>query len=123
MPPLPPPAVVAAPPPERIGDVVVALLIVLIVLVTGLPAACEERPAFIPRFEPLVLDPNTAAEADLQALPGVGRVLAGRIAAEAVRDPYRAPEDLLRVHGVGPKLLARSRPHIRIPAAADETGR
>ncbi len=111
----------ASPPSERIGDVVAALLIVMVVLVTNLPAACEEKGVFIPRFEPLVLDPNTATDADLQTLPGVGRVLAGRIAAERGRAPFLSAEDLLRVHGIGPKLMVRARPHVRIPVADSES--
>lgn len=57
------------------------------------------------------LDPNRASAVELDRLPGVGPATAEAL----VRDreavgPYRTAEDLLRVRGVGPALLARLRP-------------
>ncbi|MCL5269732.1 MAG: helix-hairpin-helix domain-containing protein [bacterium] len=49
---------------------------------------------------------NTATATELEALPGVGPVLAGRIVEDRRRNgPYRRPEDLLRVGGIGPAKL------------------
>lgn len=63
---------------------------------------------------PLVV--NQATEADLEALPGVGPVLAGRIVAHRDQHgPFSEVEDLLDVPGIGESILARLRPHIRIP--------
>ncbi len=62
---------------------------------------------------PLILDPNLARAGMLTALPGVGPVLAGRIAAEREKMPFADPDDLLRVHGVGPATVAALRPHLR----------
>lgn len=59
---------------------------------------------------------NRANAAALEALPGVGPVLAERIIDH--RDshgPFTTPEDLLDVSGIGESILARLRPHIRIP--------
>lgn len=54
---------------------------------------------------------NAAGETELESLPGIGPVLARRIIAHRMRDgPYRRLEDLLRVEGIGPKLLERLRP-------------
>ena len=59
------------------------------------------------------LDLNRATLSELDALPGIGPVLAGRIAAHRSRaGPFRRPEDLLAVRGVGPRLLERLRPWI-----------
>ncbi len=61
-----------------------------------------------------VVDLNAADAAALQALPGVGPVLAARIV--AFRDsagPFASPEDLLAVRGVGPATLERLRDLIR----------
>ncbi len=52
------------------------------------------------------IDPNTAAIGTLQQLPGIGAGLARRIAAGG---PYRAPEDLLNVSGLGKATLERIR--------------
>lgn len=57
------------------------------------------------------LDVNRASAAALEALPGVGPALAGRIVASRDADgPFRDADDLLRVNGVGPALLDRLRP-------------
>ena len=50
---------------------------------------------------------NTATEAELEALPGVGPVIARRIIEGR---PYRSVEDLERVKGIGKKRLEEIRP-------------
>ena len=50
---------------------------------------------------------NTATEAELEALPGVGPVIARRIIEGR---PYRSVEDLERVKGIGKKRLDEIRP-------------
>ena len=53
------------------------------------------------------LDLNTATEAELDALPGVGPVLAGRIVAWRVdHGAFTAVEELLEVSGIGTATLA-----------------
>lgn len=68
------------------------------------------------------LDLNRATAAALDGLPGIGRVLAGRIVARRQEGgPYRRPEDLLTVPGIGPRLFARIRPLVTVgpPPAAE----
>jgi len=62
---------------------------------------------------PLLLDANLATPGMLTALPGVGPVLAGRLAAERERMPFIDPDDLARTHGVGPATVERLRPYLR----------
>ena len=50
---------------------------------------------------------NTATQAELEALPGVGPVIAKRIIAGR---PYRSVDDLDRVKGIGKRRLAEIRP-------------
>lgn len=77
----------------------------------GAPAASGRQPA--PRRAPL--DVNTATAADLEALPGIGPVLAGRIVEHRrTHGRFARLEDLLEVEGVGPKLLERLRPLLRV---------
>ena len=50
---------------------------------------------------------NTASQAEIESLPGVGPSLAGRIVDGR---PYRTLEDLDRIKGIGPKMIERLRP-------------
>lgn len=59
---------------------------------------------------PARLSVNTATQAQLEALPGIGPALARRIMAER---PYRQVADLDRVKGIGPATLHRLRPLVR----------
>ena len=58
-----------------------------------------------PPFEPV--DLNTADEAELDTLPGIGEALAGRIIAYREENgPFETVEELLEVSGIGEKKLA-----------------
>lgn len=59
---------------------------------------------------------NTASSVELETLPGVGPVMAGRIVSHREQNgPFAEFEDLLDVPGIGEATLARLRPLIRIP--------
>lgn len=69
----------------------------------------------LPDSARVALDLNRATAAALDALPGIGPVLAGRIVAHrAAEGPYHRAEDLLEVPGIGPKLLERLRPLVSV---------
>ncbi len=56
------------------------------------------------------IDVNRADAAALDALPGVGPALAARIVAwRTANGPFRSPEDLLSVSGIGDRTLERLR--------------
>jgi competence protein ComEA len=58
---------------------------------------------------------NRAGKADLESLPGIGPVMAGRILDDRrERGRFRSVDDLMRVRGVGPKTLEKIRPYLRI---------
>lgn len=54
---------------------------------------------------------NTASPRELQAISGIGPVLASKIIAGR---PYGCVDDLLNVSGVGPRLLRRIRPYLTV---------
>lgn len=66
--------------------------------------------------QPARINPNQAKLEQLIELPGVGEKLAQQI--QAAR-PYRELEDLARVSGLGPKVLARLEPHLTFEVEAD----
>jgi competence protein ComEA len=61
---------------------------------------------------------NEATLAQLDELPYVSPKVAAAIIEGR---PYARPEDLLRVRGIGPKVLERIRPHITMGEAAAPT--
>jgi competence ComEA-like helix-hairpin-helix protein len=66
------------------------------------------------RQAPAPLDPNTATRADWDRLPGIGPRLAGAIVGHRAKSgPFRGPEDLLAVRGIGPRTLERLDPYLR----------
>jgi competence protein ComEA len=52
---------------------------------------------------------NTATQADLEALPGIGPAIARWIVAGR---PYASVEDLDRVQGIGPAMMAKLRARV-----------
>ncbi|WP_413430840.1 ComEA family DNA-binding protein [Crateriforma spongiae] len=67
----------------------------------------------------LVIDLNEAPLRELNLLPGVGPVLAGRILSNRqARGPFSDLNDLARVSGIGPKTIERIRPYAVAQAAS-----
>jgi competence protein ComEA len=61
------------------------------------------------------VDLNRADAGELDQLPGIGPVLAGRIVEHRrISGPYRSAEDLLAVRGIGPALFERLRDRVTV---------
>ena len=81
-------------------------------------AVASSRPAStVSMADPI--DVNQASAAELSLLPGVGPSLAAAIVADREsRGAFRRPQDLDRVRGIGPAILARILPHVTVGAPA-----
>lgn len=75
--------------------------------------AVSEAPR-APASSPKLININTASSAELQAIPGIGPVLAERIVTHRGRGPFRRPEDLMAVRGIGPKTYQKMKPYIAV---------
>jgi competence protein ComEA len=81
--------------------------------VATIPSAPHVSRATASPDDPVVL--NTATDADLRRLPGIGAKRADAILALRARlGRFRALEDLLKVKGIGRATLKRLRPLIRL---------
>jgi competence protein ComEA len=61
----------------------------------------------------LALNLNNATAADLDALPGIGPVIAKRIITfRQAHGPFKKIDDLLEVSGIGPKKLEKIKPYL-----------
>jgi competence protein ComEA len=73
----------------------------------------RERPALLVLEQKVNI--NTATEADLTKLKGVGPALAKRIVEHRnAHGQFKKPEDLRNVEGVGKSLWERNREHITV---------
>jgi competence protein ComEA len=84
------------------------------------PGAAAPAPAAGPQpaADPAPLDLNRATAQELDRLPGIGPVLAARILERRARaGPFRSVDELRSVRGVGPRLIERLRPRVRVDAA------
>lgn len=97
-------------------------LLLLLAVPLGLACAAAGRPESAPAapWPDLVVDANAAPVPVLEALPGLGPALAGRIAAARDVAPLRDLADLdRRVKGIGPAKAAGLRPFLRFDPPAD----
>jgi competence protein ComEA len=81
----------------------------------GAPAAADTPGASIPANDGR-LDLNRASQADLEELPGIGKVLAERIVAyRTEHGAFGSVADLRSVSGIGAKLFAELEPLVVVP--------
>jgi competence protein ComEA len=87
------------------------------------PAPAPDPGDVVPPAGPI--DVDVADATALDALPGIGPSLAGRIVAErAANGPFGSLDGLQRVRGIGPALAGRLAPHVtfsgvsRLPGAS-----
>lgn len=111
-----------------------ALLMVLaIVAIAALPASAQGKaPVAGAKSLPVAKSPaapgslvnlNTATMAQLEALPGIGAVVARRILEYREKNgSFRKIEDLMNVKGIGEKSFLKLKPLITVTQKADPPG-
>jgi len=68
-----------------------------------------------PKNRHIIVNINTANEAQLQQLPGIGPKMATRISAyRKAHGPFLTIDDLDSVSGIGPKSLEKLRPQLKL---------
>lgn len=111
------------PGPTRSESAVVAVMLTAIVLPSAFQAIVFRRapaPPEIQRSEDrrydLKIDVNVCNRLELEHLPGIGPKLAERIInSRESNGPFATPRDLMRVKGIGPKMLAKMEPYLAFP--------
>ncbi len=88
------------------------------VLLAAAPALAEAKRPLGPGDR---IDLNRAGVTELMRLPGIGEKRAQAILAARAKQPFRKPEDVLVVKGIGPKWLARVKDHVVVNGAAAPT--
>lgn len=86
------------------------------------PAVVEAR---VPRRPaaagPVRMNINTASEALLQRLPGIGPKMAARITEyRAAHGDFARPRDVIRVKGIGPKTYEKLAPYLYVEEAESD---
>ena len=76
--------------------------------------AVAPAPTAVPGAGGTLLDLNSAGLADLDALPGIGPVLAQRILDRRQKQLFTSVDELGEVSGIGPTLLDRLRPLVHV---------
>jgi len=71
----------------------------------------------------LPVDVNTATAEDLEALPGIGPVMARRwVQYRQAHGPFKTLDELREISGLGEQKLARLKPHIMVSPPSAPTG-
>jgi competence protein ComEA len=68
-----------------------------------------------------VVNLNTAPAEVLSLLPGVGPAKAGAILLYRRRRPFRTVDELVRIKGIGRKMVRRLRPHLAVAGPTTAT--
>ena len=90
---------------------------------TGRTVSAPEQRSAPGMLEGEVLDLNTASQADLTRLPGIGEKKATAILAwREEHGPFQVVEDVMSVDGIGEKILADIRPYVTVVIPAAEEG-
>jgi competence protein ComEA len=89
----------------------VSFLVILLVCLVAVPRAAVARGQ---RDVEGVVNLNTATEDQLRLLPGIGPAKVRNIVAYRRQHPFRTVEELVRIKGIGRKMVRRLRLHLSV---------
>jgi len=73
------------------------------------------KPSAPPPIQPYIVDLNTATQADLERVPGIGPVLAARIIAYRQHyGPFKTVYQLRLIKGVGQQTFDKIKPYVTV---------
>jgi len=91
------------------------LALVAVALLAATPAAMAAGQAKSAATTDAPVDLNAATVEQLTTIPGIGRVTAERIVQWREQNgPFRRPEDLMKVKGIGDKSFDKLRPYVKV---------
>ncbi len=86
------------------------LLALVVVLLHAGPSLAASRSVILTG----VVNLNTASEAQLRLLPGIGPAKAKRILEQRAKRPFATSDQLMRVKGIGRKTWRRLKPNLAV---------
>ena len=93
-------------------------------VVQPLQAVAEKEIGKTTDGKAFIVDLNGGTSAELENLPGIGAVLAGRIVSHrASHGDFQRVEDLMLVPGIGEKRFQQLRPFVGVRASTSRMGR
>jgi competence ComEA-like helix-hairpin-helix protein len=117
---LPAPPPVPANPPQEPSSVLPAAALPPPAVTPAAPPAATPTTAPAQATAPAsaIIDLNGATKAQLELLPGIGPALAQRILDQRAKlGRFASVDDLEGVRGIGPKVMAKLRPVVRVSAS------
>jgi comEA protein len=100
------------------------MLMALMVVWVGANSVFAGQATVFTKVKTEKVDLNTAKADQLSALPGIGEKKAGAIVEYRVKNgPFATVEDLLKVKGIGEKLLEKIKPLVTVSAKRSDLHR
>ncbi len=96
----------------------VSILAVLVCM--AMTSFAQTSSSSMPSKATVVVNLNTATQAELEALPGIGPKVAARIIEyRKTKGPFKKIEELMNVQGVGEKSFLKLRPQLTVVSKPD----
>ena len=98
---------------RHVGYNIISALLSAIFLAASMSVSAEEKPSASVQ----AVDLNTATQAQLETLPGIGPSKAQAIIAHRTRRPFKKVDELMRVKGIGRKTYQKLVPYLTVSSA------